>query len=423
MNVFKKIILPNGLRVILVPQPQSLAASVLILVRAGSEYETKRRNGLSHFLEHMMFKGTAKRPRVGQTAEELDALGAHYNAFTGQEYTGYYAKAEAKKLSEIIDIVSDLYLNPLFNADEIEKERGVIVEEINMDVDRLPRKAAQIFNELLYGDQPAGWDIAGTKEILKKLGKRDLEAYRAERYVMSGTVVVVAGKFHEREVAGQIRRAFARLPKGRAPAKSQTVERQARPRARVFFKESGQSHLVLGFRSFNLFDKRRYAVQALADILGGSMSSRLFRKIREELGAAYYISADAALMLDHGTFEIAAGVEHGKLEAAVMAILAECRRVAENGIPEAELQRSKDHMVGNLIIGLETSDDLASFYGGQEILTGKPLIPEWVIGKIRDVKARDVQNVARDIFKNQGLNLAVVGPRRDTAGLQKLLKI
>jgi predicted Zn-dependent peptidase len=175
MSKFKKITLSNGLRIVLAPQTQSLAASVLILVQAGSEYETKRTNGVSHFLEHMVFKQTVKRPRVGQISEELDALGAQSNAFTSTEYTGYWAKAEAKKLPKILDLVQDVYLNPVFVEAEIDKERGVIIEEINMDEDRLPRKAGELLCQLLYGDQPAGWKIGGEKETLKKILKNDIE--------------------------------------------------------------------------------------------------------------------------------------------------------------------------------------------------------------------------------------------------------
>src|SRR5271154_2443035 len=196
----KKIILPNGLRVVLVPQASSLAASVLILVEAGSEYETKRVNGVSHFLEHMTFKGTTNRPRAGMIAEELAALGAQSNAFTAQEYTGYWAKSESKKLPKILEIVSDLYLNPVFNPEEIEKERGVIIEEINMYEDTPTRRVQEIFASLLYGDQPAGWDIGGQKEIIHTLQKKDFVKYRDERYVASGTLVVVAGKFNEKAV-------------------------------------------------------------------------------------------------------------------------------------------------------------------------------------------------------------------------------
>jgi len=420
---FKKIILPNGLRILLVPQKSALAASVLILVEAGSEYETKRINGLSHFLEHMMFKGTVNRPRVGQIAEELDALGSQYNAFTGQEYTGYWAKAEAHRLPRILEIVSDLYLNPVFNPEEIEKERGVVIEEINMDEDMPQRKVWDIFLALLYGDQPAGWDVAGEKQIIRRLDKGDLTKYRGERYVAPGTVVIVAGQFHEAKVLADIKKYFGSLKRKHASRKVPTKERQAKPQIMVHKKESNQSHLVAGFRAFNLFDKRRYAAQVLADVLGGGMSSRLFKKIREELGAAYYVWADTKLSLDHGVFAMAAGADHAKAPIVLKAMLDECRRLVDEPIDPKEFQRSKDHMIGNLILGLETSDELAGFYGAQEILTKKIVSPEEVIRRVKAVTPEEVRAVARGIFKNEGLNLAMIGPPEGAGGFGKILKL
>lgn len=418
----KKLTLPNGLRIILVPQASTLAASVLILVEAGSEYETKRVNGVSHFLEHMTFKGTTNRPRPGMIAEELAALGAQSNAFTGQEYTGYWAKAEARKLPKILEIVSDLYLNPVFAPEEIEKERGVIIEEINMYEDTPARRVHELLTTLMYGDQPAGWDISGEKEVLRKLAKEDFVKYRNERYVAPGTIVVIAGKFNERAVVAQIKKSFNALARKKASAKLKTKEHQARPQMFVKFKESGQSHLVMGVRAFDLFDRRRFAIQVLADVLGGGMSSRLFKKVREELGAAYYIDADADLSLDHGVFAISAGVDHGKIDVVIEAILAECRRLRDELVPEEELQRTKDHMSGGIILGLETSDALASFYGGQEILTKKLLPPEKFIDMIRKVSAAEVQAVARELFINKGLNLAVIGPYQNEELFKKILK-
>jgi predicted Zn-dependent peptidase len=423
MHHVKKITLPNGLRILLAPQPQAMAASVLILVAAGSEYETKKVNGVSHFLEHMVFKGTVNRPRVGQISEELDALGAVSNAFTDQELTGYYAKVEAKKLPRVLDIITDIYLNPVFAPEEIEKERAVIVEEINMDQDRLPRKASELFTSLLYGDQPAGWDIAGTKEILKKIFKPQIESYRRARYVMAGTVVVVAGKFDGTAVTRQVRSAFAHLPRGRAAAKPKTVDRQKKPSVSAHFKESGQSHLVLGFRAFDQFDPRRYALQVAADVLGGGMSSRLFKRVREELAAAYYVSAGASLSLDHGHFQVSAGVDHAKTEIVVRAILEECRRMRDEIVPEKELRRSKDHMLGGLVLGLESSDELALFYGSQEILEKRILSPERLAAMIREVTSADVRAALRGIFRNDRLNLAIVGPYKNNKALENILKI
>jgi predicted Zn-dependent peptidase len=419
----KKITLKNGLRLMLVSQPENLAATVLILVEAGSEYETKRINGLSHFLEHLMFKGTTDRPKPGQISEELAALGAQSNAFTSQEYTGYWAKAEAKKLPDILDIVSDLYLNPIFNPEEINKERGVIVEELNMYNDTPMRKIQDIFMSLLYGDQPAGWEIVGDKETLHKLTREDFAKYREERYVMPGTIVVVAGKFNEKQVVKQVKGYFEKLPKRRASAKLKTKDIQKKPEILLRYKDSGQSHLVVGFRAFDLFDKRRYALQVLADVLGGGMSSRLFKRVREELGAAYYIGADADLMLDHGVLTVSSGVDHAKLEIVLRAILEEFRILRDQPVPKKELQRSKDHMIGNLILGLETSDDVASFYGGQEILTKSTLAPEKVIEKIKAVTAAEIQAVAKAIIKNKGLNLAIIGPYKDKKQFQKILTL
>ena len=417
----KKIVFRNGLRLILAPQPSSFAASVLILVEAGSEYERKRTNGLSHFLEHMTFKGTARRPRPGMIAEELAALGAQSNAFTTQEFTGYWAKVEAGKLPKALDIVSDLYLNPLFEAEEIEKERGVVIEELNMYEDMPMRRVQDIFLSLLYGDQPAGWDVGGEKKIIRKLTRDDFIAYRGERYVMPGTIVVVAGKFSKKAVVRQIRGAFGDLARRPAPRKPATRERQASPKAFLKFKGSDQGHLVLGYRAFDIFDKRRYALQALVDILGGGMSSRLFKRVREELGAAYYVHADADLLLDHGVMDVSAGVDHKKIEIVLQAILEECGKLSKDLVPAEELQRSKDHMIGGLLLGIETSDELASFYGGQEVLLRSLSSPEEAIRKIKKVTAGEIRAVARAIFKKKGLNLAIIGPYRNRATFQKIL--
>jgi predicted Zn-dependent peptidase len=423
MKSARKIILKNGLRIMLVPQPANLAATVLILVQAGSEYESKKQNGVSHFLEHLMFKGTTDRPEPGMIAHELTALGAQFNAFTGAEYTGYYAKAQAEKLPKILEIVSDLYLNPLFDGAEIEKERGVIIQEINMYEDDLPARAQRDFARLVYGDQPAGWDVGGERPIINALARADFMAYRDQRYVMSGTIVVVAGKFSEKATVAQIKKYFGTLPRRAAPAKAKTMEKQSSPKIALHFKESDQAHLVLGFRAFDMFDERRYALRVLADLLGGGMSSRLFTHIREKMGAAYYVWAAADLSLDHGLLSVSAGVDRTKIEPVIRAIIEECRMLRDVAVPEKELQKTKDHMIGGLVLGLETSDDLASFYGSQEVLTGAITPPAVLAERIKKVTARDVRRVAKAILKDKGLNLAVVGPYKSQAEFKKFLKI
>ena len=308
MKGFQKLVLKNGMRLILVPEPQSLATTVAVLVQAGSKYETKEINGLSHFLEHMCFKGTKKRPRPIDIASELDGLGAEYNAFTSQEWTSYYAKAKNENFDKILEIVSDLYLNPVFGPAEIEKEKGVIIEEINMYEDIPQRRVQELFMELVYGDQPAGWSVAGRKEVIRILGQENFLKYRGEHYLASSTILVIAGGFSAeghstprvsdsrsgsasggdfKNISKKVENYFADLGRGKKSGKIKVAESQEKSGELIKFKESDQTHLILGFRAFDVFDKRRFVLELLADILGGSMGSRLFQRIREELGAAY----------------------------------------------------------------------------------------------------------------------------------------
>lgn len=420
---FNKIALDNGLRIITVPKHDSLAVTVLVLVEAGSKYETKEINGISHFLEHMCFKGTKKRPKSINISSELDAIGAQYNAFTGHEYTGYYAKAQPKHFEKILDVVSDIYLNPTLPEEEINKEKGVIIEEINMIEDESRRKIWDIFLELLYGDQPAGWDIAGEKETIKKLTRGDFIKYHNEHYLAQSSLVVVAGKFDEKEAVEKIKEAFRGVKFGEKTPKIKTLEQQEKPEILLKHKKIDQSHLILGVRAYDLFDKRKAALQVLADILGGSMSSRLFQKIREEMGAAYYIRAEADLFTDHGYLAVSAGVDNQRAEAVVAAIVEEFKKAAQNGVGEKELQTAKDHLTGNLMLSLETSDELASFYGGQEILKREIMPPAELAEKIQKVKSEEIKEVARDIFKNEKLNLALIGPFEDGKKFEKILKL
>ncbi len=418
---FQKKTLKNGLRVILVPEKDSPATTVLVLVEAGSKYETKDINGVSHFLEHMCFKGTEKRPRAIDIAGELDRIGASYNAFTSQEWTGYFAKAQAKHNDTILDVVCDLYLNPTLPPAEIEKEKGVVIEELNMYEDTPQRKVQDLFLELLYGDQPAGWDVGGRKETVQALDRDKIVDYRSRQYVAKATVVVVAGNFEPDQMLARVEKCFANISTEKKFGKIKTIETQTKPEVMVKYKESDQTHLVLGTRAFDLFDPRKYAIEVLADLLGGGMSSRLFQKVREELGAAYYVRAGADLLTDHGLFAVSAGVDHRKLELVIKAILEELDRMAKGDLSEKELADAKDHLTGKLMLGLETSDELAMFYGGQEILEREMKRPEEVTRAIGKVKKSEVVTVAKDLFKDTKLNLSLIGPYKDKAVFEKIL--
>ena len=421
MSSYQKTTLKNGLRIITVPQKDALATTFLVLVEAGSKYETKDISGLSHFLEHMCFKGTAKRPRAINIASELDALGAEYNAFTSQEYTGYYAKVESHKLDKALDVVADIYLNPVFNVEEIEKEKGVIIEELNMYEDLPMRKVQDVFMELMYGDQPAGWDVGGRKEVIRVLNKDNFLKYRGEHYLAQSTLIVVAGAFDEKDVLQKIEKEFSNMPQNTKGKKLVVLESQKIPALKVREKDLDQMHLVLGCRAFSLHDPRRFALDVLADVLGGGMSSRLFQRVREELGAAYYVKASADLFTDHGFCAVSAGIELSKLTLVVEAILQEMKKLSDQLVGEEELRKAKNHLIGKIILGLESSDALASYYGGQEILGESIVTPQELIEKIEAVTADQLKSLSGEIFKDEKLNLAIVGPVKEGASLEKVL--
>lgn len=420
---FKKTVLDNGLRIITAPQPGNPAVTILVLVEAGSEYETKEINGLSHFLEHLCFKGTKKRPKAIDIAGELDSIGASYNAFTSQEFTGYFAKAQTKHFEKILDVVSDIYLNSVFDPAEIDKERGVVIEEINMYEDLPMARVHYLFLELLYGDQPAGWNIVGQKEIIQTLQRENFLGYRGKHYLAEKTIVVVAGNINEEETINKIKNFFAGISVGPFLKKSKPEEHQDKPQLLIKHKESDQTHLIVGVRGFDVFDKRRFVLEVMAYILGVGMSSRLFQKIREEMGAAYYVNASAEFFSDHGYFRTAAGVPRERLTEVVRVIAAELNQLREILISPEELRRVKDNFIGSLMLGLETSDDLARFYGSQEIGGHQIMTAEEITARVEAVSAQDIQKVAEDIFRDEGLNLAVIGPIKEESGLQEALKI
>jgi len=406
----EKIKLRNGLRIILVPQSGSLATTVMVSVEAGSKYETKEINGISHFLEHMCFKGTTKRPDPINISAELDGLGAQYNAFTGQESTAYYAKAKNENFNEILDVMADMYLDPIFDAKEIEKEKGVIIQELNMYEDTPARRVGELFMRLVYGDQSAGWDVGGRKEVIRKIKRNNFIKYRSKHYVPQATIVTVSGGFKENGLVEKIGRYFSALKPGPKSKKLKVREVQSRPREKIYFKDSDQTHMVMGFRAFGVHDKRRLALQVASEVLGGGMSSRLFRKVRDELGAAYYVRAEADLYSDHGLFMMSAGVDHAKIEKVIKAGLDEFTRLRDELVSEKELKKAKEHLIGNLYLSLETSDELAYFYGGQEVMGLKLTSPQKIAKQVGKITANDIRKVMRQVIKKDRLNLTIIGP-------------
>lgn len=407
---------------ITVPMKDNPTVTVLVMVEAGSKYETKEINGLSHFLEHMCFKGTTKRPKAIDISRELDTVGAQYNAFTSREYTGYYAKADYKHLPMLLDVVSDMYLNPVFDDKEIEKEKGVIIEEINMYEDLPHRKIQVVFMNLLYGDQPAGWDIAGTKENIKNMKRSDFQDYRKNHYVASATTVVVAGKFDEKRTLNNLQKIWTSISSGKKKGKVKTKESQEKPEILLQHKNTDQTHLVLGVKSFDTHSKNNPALRVLTTILSGGMSSRLFEKLRNDMGICYYVHAENDTYTDHGVFQVSAGLDNKRVKEGIVAILEELRRLKTDTVSEEELNKVRQQIQGNLYLGLETSDSFAEYCGYQEVLKKPIKTPEQIITETEAVTAEDIKKIANKIFQDKNLNLAMIGRFKDKNEFLPILK-
>lgn len=413
--------LPNGLRLITIPMKDSTAVAVYIFTETGSSNETKKLSGISHFLEHSCFKGTVKRPNAQQINREFDSIGAQVNAFTDQEVTAYYAKAHPKHVEKIFDVLSDMYLNSVFPAEDIEREKGVIIEEINMYEDLPQRKVGMLFDELLYGDTPAGRSVAGTKATVSAIMPKDFVAYRNAHYTPERTIVVVAGNFDPKKVGALVRNTFSSMKRGTKVNKGKVVEKQKSPALLVSTRESDQTHIVLGVRTFPIDDKRHYTLAVLNTILGASMSSRLFHRMREELGICYYIHSHMNDYTDHGSLNISAGVDKTRVVIAIEAIIAELQKLKTTRVDNAELAKAKEFSTSGLYLSLETSDALAGFYGMEEVLQRKLSTPKEIDKKIRAVTAQEVQKLAQQIFVDKNLNLAIVGRTPREAELKKVL--
>ena len=418
---FKKKTLKNGMRIVVVPIKGAPSVTVMSMVETGSEYETKEKNGISHFLEHMFFKGTKSRPSSMDISKEFDGMGAEHNAFTGNEVTAYYGKASSNNFEKILDIISDMYLNPTFPELEMEKEKGVIIEEINMYEDLPQRKVHEVFQELLYGDTPNGWTISGPKENIKKMKIEDFLNYRKTHYVAEKTMVVVAGDIEPISAFKKIEKAFKNISLGKVIKKSKLVERQNKPELKIKHKDTDQMHIVIGVRTFDLYDKRMPTLKVLSTVLGGGVSSRLFQKMREELGICYYVHSSINDLTDHGNFIVSAGVDKSRLDVAIEGILGEIKKIRDEKIPALELRKAKDYLIGRMYLGLESSDSLAQFYGFQEIMRDKIKTPKEMEKEIEKISAVDIQKLAKQIFTNKNLNMAIVGDVKDPKSIKQIL--
>lgn len=421
---FHKTTLPNGLRVLTVPMPSFESATVMVMVKAGSRFETKENNGISHFLEHMAFKGTKKRPSAFDISTLIDGIGGEFNAFTGKETTGYYIKSSKNHIGLSLDVLSDMLQNSLFDPVEINKEREVILEEINYYEDTPARKISDIFDRLIYGDTPMGWDTAGEKDIIRKIQREDFLRYMLNLYSADNMVIVVAGGVKPDEVNNQVVKHFGQMKKFDIIDYQKVFDEQAGPKVTIKQKTTEQAHIALGVRTVSINSVERFPLMILSIILGGGMSSRLFTEIREKRGLAYYVRTNTEFYLDCGNMVTTAGTDPKKAEEAVKVIVGEYEAIAgkEKRITEHELTKAKELLKGHLVLELEDSRSVAGFYAGQELLEKDVENPDNFIEKVDKINIKDVENMAKTYLIKNNLNLAMIGNFTDGQKFENLLQ-
>lgn len=426
LAVFTIHTLTNGTRVVLAASNDTQAVCVEALFPVGSRHESLALSGASHFVEHLMFKGTTRRPTTLHISRDLDRVGAEYNAFTGKDYTGYYIKANAEHLELALDMLSDMLYCSTYKPAEFERERKVIIEEIRMYEDDPRRSIEDKYEELLYRGHPLGRLISGTEATMHEITRSRLLAYRDRYYRPQQCVLAIAGKVgdHALAVAEQTFGAVARR-KRPCPAPLRFTRRPRGPIARIHRKETAQVHLALGVPTFAAEDPRCYALSLLANILGGTMSSRLFIAVRERRGLAYSVHASADHYSDTGAFTVTAGLDPARLRPALRVIVGELRKVRERGVTVEELARAKENIEGRIILGLEDSSARADWYGKQALLRKEVLTPEERIRRLMAVERDAVRAVARDVLRADRSHLAVIGAfaAKEEGRLREMLRV
>ncbi len=424
----KKTKLKNGTKVLLVPMDSTKAVTLLVLFPVGSRHEHPKINGSSHYIEHMMFKGTKKRPTTLDISRELDSVGAEYNAFTGKDHTGYYIKTTSEHADLAVDMLSDMLFNSKFEQEEMERERKVIIEEIHMYEDNPMMFVEELMEQLLFSGNSLGWRISGTREDMEKMKREEVMEHHDLHYRPSKMLVVMAGHLPQNAL-GLLEKKFGavREPKKYLPQSFQKFVLDTKkfnsPKLKLQFKETEQIQLSIGFPAYKLEDPRLPALQLLGIILGGTMSSRLFVEVRERRGLCYFVKAGVSPYQDIGAFTIQSGLTRDRIEESIKVIMAELAKATKSGVTEEELTRAKENLRGKIFLALEGSDEQADFYGKQELFKKKILTPEEKLALFDKVKRADIQKIAKDIFRTERIRAAMIGPRSDEAALLKLFKI
>jgi len=401
--------------------PHTRAVSIGFFIGVGSRFEDEEENGISHFLEHMLFKGTEKRPTAREIAVTIEGVGGAINATTGRELTTYWVKVPQGHLALAIDLLVDMLQRSKLEEEEIERERRVIIEEINMMLDFPADWVHLLLNQLVWPGHPLGRDVTGTKESVSKIDREKMFRYLTRHYHPADTVISVAGGIEHQEVVEEL--ALQAWPPKEREAYLPVDEAQREPRLCLGYRETEQAHLALSLQGIPRSHPDRFNLQLLNTVLGQGMSSRLFLEVREKRGLAYSISSYVNYLYDTGSIGVSAGVDPRRIEAALEAILGELDRLRREPVPAEELKKAKEFMKGHLLLQMEDSFVVASWLGRQEILEDRVLTVDEVLAAIDAVTAEDIQRVAGERFREEGLNLAVVGPFQEEERLRSLLRL
>ena len=414
--------LPNGVRLATAELPHMASVSLGIWSAVGSRCERGPENGISHFLEHMLFKGTRRRS-AAQITREVEGIGGYINACTSEESTCYHARAHASQAAKLMDVLADIYLNPVFDRREITRERRVIKEEIAMTLDQPSHHVLELSDETLWPNQPLGRSIAGNERSLDRTRRSELAGFHTRHYVSGSTVVVAAGDIRHRDLTDLAKRLAKRIPPGERSSWFPAVNRQTRPEIKLFTREMEQTQFALGIRTCSRHDPRRFALRLANVILGENMSSRLFQSIREEHGLAYSIYSTPNFYHDTGSLTIAAGLDTAHAQKALKLTVAELRRLREKPPAAGELRRARDYLIGQLELSLENTESQMNWVGEQLLGFDRIIPPDEIKARLREIRPSDIRRVAHDFFRPERLCLSLVSPLKNDRGLRKLLEL
>ena len=421
--MFQKTVLNNGLRIVTSAMPHTRSVCISIFIGAGSRYEQPHEAGLSHFVEHLCFKGTEKRPTAKEISETIDGVGGVLNGGTDKELTVYWVKVARPHYLVALDLLVDMLRNSKFDPVEMENERKVIIEELNMSMDSPQSRVDILIDEVMWPDQALGRDIAGNKDTVSAISRQMVLDYLPRFYIPGNTVLSVAGDISHEEVVDSVAKAFGDWTVGVAGALFPAENSQDAPRLRAESRKTEQVHLCLSVRGVSHQHPDRFILDLLNVVLGEGMSSRLFLELREKRGLAYDIHSHVTYFRDSGSLAVYAGVDPKKLDLTVEAVLSELMRLRDEPIPEAEITKAKEMGKGRLLLRMEDTRSVAGWMGGQELLNGKILTVDEVVAIVDAITASEIQRVARELFLTSKLSLALVGPARNKGRLQKLLRL